>query len=475
MLVVVFCIAAISIWSIIGWSRAARALSDVYSKSIEAERFRTNINRQLSYAFDFINGEPEAEANFWEIQETADNISADLKRGADSQVELEHIEGLEETQYELVWIMRNFFEQYKDGVPDAERRISRVRLEEITDEVADDMATISQYYREQENRSLAAANKAGRISSIVISAAVIFAIIQLFILVFTLQRWLAMPIAIIGKRLKEISAGNLESEIQIKSSDEWGRLAAAINNMARSLQTSQRKLLAQERLAALGEVASFSAHNLRNPLAGIRAAAQVASADQSHIGAETAETFREIIESVDRLDGWIKRFLEFARPLTIQPEKTDINSLVTQATSIARSAFPGSTTQLKLELTDEIPPVDVDSILMEQAIFVIVANSFEAVREGGSITIATAFEHCDGDNGWANIVVSDNGGGIPEQIRDRLFRPFVSRKEGGTGLGLAQAKKITDIHGGKISIDHLPGGTRVEIKLPVNSIPRSKE
>jgi signal transduction histidine kinase len=496
LLLALFCIAAISIWSIVGWSRAAGKLSTVYAKSIEAERFRANINRQLSYAFNFINGEAEMERRFWEVQSTAERIFAKLKEGADSQVELDHIEGLEETQYELVWIMKNFFAQYRGRNSEAEQKNSRARLEEISDEVADDMAAINQFYRQQENRSLADANSAGQITTFVISGALIFGIVQLLIFVFVLQRWLAMPIAMIGNTLKEISAGKFESDTKIKSADEWGRMAADIGRMARSLQTTQQRLLSQERLAALGEAASFTAHNLRNPLAGIRAAAQFACDEQIGSGKETAETFREIIKSVDRLDDWIKRFLEFSRPLSIQQEKTDINRLVTQAISIARNSCAPkkdgadsrqpagiSDFELKMELASDIPPINVDTILLEQAVFVIVANSIEAVRSTGNrnravpghqptglVTVATSFDQNDGESAWANIVITDNGGGVPEQIRGRLFQPFVSLKEGGTGLGLAQAKKITDIHGGKISIDHLRDGTRVRIKLPAGTV-----
>jgi signal transduction histidine kinase len=466
MLAIVLAMAVASIWSIVGWGRAAGQLTATYSKGFLAERLRLNMTRQINFGHDFLYGDITGRDDFWKAQDLTKQLIDELKAGSSSDEEFDHIRGLEETQNELLWVMKGMFERDLGAGRQAEREASQGRLREISDEVSDDIATLNQYYRAWENRNITGANRAGTIAMIVIGSAAVIAVLQLIALIILLQRWLALPISLVGKATREISSGNFDTEVPIRTKDEWGELAGAINRMSQTLKASQHRLLIQERLAALGEIGSYTAHNLRNPLAGIRAAAQVALSEQPSPSAEITESLRDIINAVDRMDDWIKRFLTYAKPLQPDIARHDLNFIISQAANLAHQAHKAKA-KLIMSLDKNIGEIDIDGILIEQVIQVIAANAFEAIDIGGRVEIQSFLEKGAGTEARAVISITDDGKGIPASIKNRLFKPFSSTKEGGTGLGLAQAKKIIDMHGGQIGIESLTIGTKVSISLPV--------
>ncbi|OGC92265.1 MAG: hypothetical protein A2W25_14730 [candidate division Zixibacteria bacterium RBG_16_53_22] len=466
MLAVVLAIGTASVWSILRWSRAAKELSQTYSRVLLAERLRSNMVRQINYGREFIYGDSTGKGDFWSAEEITAQLLKELKNDAANENELDHIRGLEETQYELVWVMRGFFDRGAPPDDQDEREAARNRLREISDEVSDDIAAIIQYYRSMENRNIAGGNRAGTIAMTVIASAAVLAVLQLIAIIYLLQRWLAYPITLVNRATREISRGNLDSQVSIESSDEWGQLALAINEMSKALKNSQQKLLFQERLAALGEIGSYTAHNLRNPLAGIRAAAQVALGEPAGAHPETSDALNEIIRAVDRMDLWIIRFLSYAKPLNLEIDRHDLNQIASQVGTMARRPYAGKV-ELRLRLANEPLEAEVDGVLFEQAVHVIAANAFEAMDGNGIVEIETRRHAGHDSEPWGVIAVTDNGVGIPANIQQKLFKPFISSKESGTGLGLAQAKKIVDLHGGSIEIESLSPGTKVVIMVPL--------
>jgi signal transduction histidine kinase len=167
------------------------------------------------------------------------------------------------------------------------------------------------------------------------------------------------------------------------------------------------------------------------------------------------------------MDNWLKRLLEFARPLEPQIESTDINKLVKESVEIAGKSFPHKKARFDWQLSENLPISPVDPILLEQAVMAIAANSFEALDSQGVISVKTCLRESE-DKKTIEISVSDNGKGVPSEIQPKLFRAFMTSKDGGTGLGLAQARKIIDIHGGEINLESSPGsGTVVTVRIPL--------
>ncbi len=272
----VLAIAGSSYWAIRRWGGAAEELSSTYNSVLTAERLRANMTRQINFGRDFIYGDLAGAEEFREARNLSSDILNELKKNALNEDEMDHIKGLEVTHYELAWVIEGLLAKSPQLSSRPDAISARGRLREISDEVSDDIAALVQYYRAQEARSIGGAHRAGKIATAVIGSAGALAALLLVGLAFLLQRWLVYPIAVMNDTMRAISAGDLDAQAPIKSNDEWGHLASAVNKMSKALKASQQNLILQERLAALGEIASYTAHNLRNPLAGIRAATQVA-------------------------------------------------------------------------------------------------------------------------------------------------------------------------------------------------------
>jgi len=449
-----------ALWATGKWRNSAVELTRAYGQGVAAERLRTDIYRQIAAGTDFISGDRGAKKEFEEIQRRVEEQMEKLKRSARTPEETDHLEALEETQKELVYFAGNIF------VPLALTRQNpkadaAEKLDEIGDEVTSDVAVLNQYYQGLEQEALAAAARSGNLIVYLAGGAAVLALAQLLTTVFFLQRWLAGPIAEVGRVTSKISRGDFEAKVSVRSKDEWGELAGSVNRMADELKNYEHKLRAQERLAAMGELASFAAHNIRNPLAGIRAAAQVMLAECKEEPA-AKESLRDIIQSVDKLDVWIQRLLGFARPLVIEPARTELSALIADCLRLSGAQLQAKKIAVENKV-NQVPPVAADPALLEQVLSAVIVNAVEAMDEGGCLSLrATA------DGRAATLSVSDTGKGIPAGMLERVFKPFVTDKPAGTGLGLAQAKKIVDLHGGDIKVESRVGeGTKVFITLPL--------
>ena len=473
MFILLLLVGFFSLTSILELGNAADELSEIYDQSIRAERLRFNTQRQINYSLDFLLGDTGAYMEFEKIQTTVQSMFEELIANSNADVETDLIESIEETQYELVWMMNRFFKRGQNNLSDLNLPDARARLREIGDEVSDDVVTLNRYYSRLQSRKLNAASRAGKTVAWVVGATAALALIQFIALVILSQRWLVKPINDLNRAAGAISDGDLDTHIKFAGKNEWGQLADSINKMTSSLKESLQKLAVHEHSAALGELAAYASHNIRNPLAGIRAAAQVIVDGRKSVDVETAESLKEIIETIDRLDNWLKRLLEYARPLQPQIEPADINRLVRESVDIAGKSHPDKNAKLNWSLSENLPKLHIDSILIEQALMTIVSNAYEALEGDGSISIETDLYSNEENKKIVSIKILDTGRGVLEEIQPKLFRAFMTSKEGGTGLGLAQAKKIIDIHGGEINLESSPGGeTTVTIELPVQNDPQ---
>ncbi len=465
MLILVLAVGAASVWSMRRWHKAAENLAIVHAQGSLAENFRAGMGRQVRQGFNYLEGVPESEGEFRQIEKQLVKYLEELKAHSADPVERDHIEGLEETKTELQWAADNIFAKFQSTNIAADVKAARERLVEISDEVADDVTALNQYYRGRVQESVVAASEAGRFAIIVIGVSIILALIQLLVLVFLTQKWLVRPIDTVNKATKVISSGDFSIKVAVAGKDEWGNLAQSINEMARSLKNLQTQLRTQEKFAVLGEAAAYTAHNIQNPLAGIRAAAQVTLNNPPDDQEDVKQCLSDIIEAVDRLDQWVKRFLSYAKPLELQKESLNLNSEVEQAMSLTYPRFSDQGIEVETHLDNGLAKVWIDPMLFQQAVSAILANSFES--GGQKVTIKTE-RHIDNDgDDWALVIIRDNGPGISAELKNRLFTSFVSNKKGGTGLGLAQAKKIIDLHGGELFFDSAPGqGATFYIKLP---------
>ena len=235
-----------------------------------------------------------------------------------------------------------------------------------------------------------------------------------------------------------------------------GHLAAANQQIQAAMEAVRRS----DRLAALGQLSAGLAHELRNPMGTIRASAEMLNRNLSAENEVAREMAGFIATEVDRANSLITRFLQFARPLQLQPEPGDLTQTLDRAVVMAERETPGIAIYRNYD--PEIAPFPFDAELLERVFYNLIVNAAQASSEGGAVTVKTrAIE------GFVEISVIDRGSGIEPKHMETIFNPFFTTKPTGVGLGLAIVAKIVDEHGGKITVESEPGkGSIFRVVLP---------
>ncbi len=236
----------------------------------------------------------------------------------------------------------------------------------------------------------------------------------------------------------------------------------------------------RDRLAAVGEMATGLAHEIRNPLGAIKAAAQYI--EPGMVENEDREFLGILIEEVDRLNNVVTRFLDYARPLRLRLENLDLNQSIQRAITLMAPEAAARNVRIEVRLDPELPTMELDGEQIRQVLLNLLLNGIESMEGGGPIAVSTKFLPSRDLNppapderlemplvrGKVVLQVEDDGAGIPPEQIDKIFNPFYTTKGDGTGLGLAITYRIVQAHEGSISVQSEVGvGTTFEIRLPV--------
>jgi two-component system sensor histidine kinase HydH len=243
------------------------------------------------------------------------------------------------------------------------------------------------------------------------------------------------------------------------------------------LRTVQGQLIEAERMAAIGEVVASVAHGIRNPLANIRASAQMAlldckGCDQTAVG---PRSLANIMAEVDRLAARLRELLQFVRPAERRGQPIDLNTVIQGTLSLLAGRIAEAQIRLEHRLAAALPVISGDPMILEQIFLNLIGNAVEAMSAGGgTITLTTGTERRDGAL-QVFAEVGDTGAGIPPEKIGKIFDLFYTSKAQGTGLGLAVAKKFTEAHGGTISVRSSPGeGATFRVTFPTRPAPASQ-
>lgn len=211
--------------------------------------------------------------------------------------------------------------------------------------------------------------------------------------------------------------------------------------------------LEREKVLMLAEMAPVFAHEIRNPLASIKGAAQYLKSDAT--GEEQIKLFDVIIEEVNRLNAVVSQFLDYARPHHIKFKAQDINAVIKKAVSIIAANRLAEKITMTQELQEGLPDIEMDNQQLLQVILNIALNAIEAMPQGGSLAFRTSrIETSAGAD--IGIMIRDTGSGMNREELKNIFKPFYTTKERGVGLGLAICQKIIKEHGGYIRVKSVP-------------------
>jgi PAS domain S-box-containing protein len=224
----------------------------------------------------------------------------------------------------------------------------------------------------------------------------------------------------------------------------------------------EAQLREQASLVRLGEMAAVLAHEVKNPLAGIRGAIQVIG---GRLPAESRErsVIKDVVARIDGLNDLMKDLLLFARPPLPRTSRVDLGALLSTTADLLHN--DPALKDLEVSVEGTAPPIDVDPELVKIVFLNLLVNGGQAMEGHGTIRVTIASV-----DGSCHIVFSDSGPGISSDVREKIFTPFFTTKARGTGLGLPTAKRLIEAHHGQISIACPPhGGTIVTIELPMGS------
>jgi signal transduction histidine kinase len=241
------------------------------------------------------------------------------------------------------------------------------------------------------------------------------------------------------------------------------RAAEQLAEANRNLQEAEAQVRRTERLAALGQLSAGLAHEIRNPLSTIKGSAEMLLKNVDANGAVAHELAGFISSEVDRTNALVTRFLDFARPLALRLEKTEITEVIDEAVAQVEKHTPPFDVSIYKNYSPDIAPFALDRQLMERVLYNLLVNAAQASPPEGSITVKT---RQSGDT--VEIDVIDRGSGIAPKDRESIFNPFFTTKSSGVGLGLAIVSKIVDEHGGQITVESEPGaGSVFRVFLPI--------
>lgn len=245
---------------------------------------------------------------------------------------------------------------------------------------------------------------------------------------------------------------------------EMGEIVQAINSMAQSLEEKaklEEQLQRTERLAALGHLVSGVAHEMRNPMAIVKATVQLMQKQYKDFN-EIQEYLDVIKEQIDRQNRIIEELLDFSRPAKPLWEEVSMVQLLNSVITFTRPYMDQHHVKLIENYNPDIPRVLADGEKLKQVFVNLIINAVQAMIDGGQLTISTW-----ADDKWIYISFADTGPGVPDDDMENIFNPFYTTKYSGTGLGLAISHNIVAMHGGAISVSNIDaGGAMFTVSIP---------
>jgi len=238
----------------------------------------------------------------------------------------------------------------------------------------------------------------------------------------------------------------------------YRELAERLAETNRRLEQAQAEARRSERLAALGQLSAGLAHEIRNPLGVIKGSAEMLTQKLQHSDELARELAGYISTEVNRLSALVTEFLDFARPLHAQLHPADLIPLLDRVLKTVADRWTGKPVAVERTYADNMPPIPLDESLCEQAFLNLVQNAYEAMEENGGVLRVEVQRATRTDQEGAEVRLSDTGPGVPEELREEVFNPFVTTKKTGVGLGLSIVSKIVDGHHGSIRVDNRPQG-----------------
>ncbi|MDP6418248.1 MAG: sensor histidine kinase [Candidatus Krumholzibacteria bacterium] len=271
----------------------------------------------------------------------------------------------------------------------------------------------------------------------------------------TLSSRLARPVERLSLASERVASGDLSPPDLPGGDDELGMLCTRFNEMVADLERHSRELLQAERLAAVGRLAAGVVHEMRNPLSALKMNLSALQRSEALSDMER-EQLAIAIEQGGRLERMLEELLDYSRPVQLKLSEFPVGRLLERARELSLAEAESRGVKLELQLEEEYS-LQADEEILLRALLNLVENALQFSREGQSVRLIA---------GRGTLEVVDEGSGMSDSVLERVFDPFFTTREGGTGLGMCNVKKFVEAHGGKIRIESREGrGTRVSLQF----------
>ncbi len=238
-----------------------------------------------------------------------------------------------------------------------------------------------------------------------------------------------------------------------KQTQRYQETAETLAETNRRLEQAQAEARRSERLAALGQLSAGLAHEIRNPLGVIKGSAEMLSQKLGESNPLATELAGYISTETNRLSALVTRFLDFARPLHTELAPHDITLVLDRALHDVGALWKGEAVRIQKEYGRDLPLVALDESLSEQAFVNIVQNAFDAMSANGGVLRVKVTASSTNRREGVEVRIEDTGPGVPPELREQIFNPFVTTKKTGVGLGLSIVSKIMDGHHGFVRVE----------------------
>ena len=292
-----------------------------------------------------------------------------------------------------------------------------------------------------------------RLGALASASQAVFAAL-LVVVVWLVARTMVAPLHRLVAGTELIRRGEFGVEVQIDRHDELGELGDTFNQMSRELETSSREI--QElhdremqraaQLASVGELASGIAHEIKNPMVGVRAGLDLLST-RIDGGSDAREIMSQMRTQLERMEITIRDLLSYARPKELHLMWTAPSQLVSRVVALVGPQAGASGVKLEKDVSADVADIHIDPELMTQALVNLSLNGIQSMKQGGTLRVSTVNK---GEE--VRISVTDSGSGISKDHLESIFRPFYTTKHKGTGLGLAITRGIVERHGGRLEV-----------------------
>jgi signal transduction histidine kinase len=288
----------------------------------------------------------------------------------------------------------------------------------------------------------------------IFSSSVVTIVISTIVIIILTIRFITSPISKLIEITKKIGKGEIIKINEESKNSDVNKVLVSLNQMSEDLEKYKLKIIQQEKLSSIGELASRLAHDIRNPLTVIKVTLDLIKSKNKNLTPEEIEKFDRVDIAMYRITHQIDNVLDFIKNKSLKFEKYFINDIINSVIEDIPKLK-----NIEIETICENSEIECDFEAMKVALINLSVNAIQAIKDQGKIKISSKIR---GDK--VIIQIEDSGPGIPKESFDKIFDPLYTTKEEGTGLGLVSCKSIVEQHHGKITVENNP--TRFTVEIP---------